>query len=140
MKRLTEAVRDKSTGKILAYKLKGFFRKRKAVTRLGQYEDAEEDDRLWHLPCRAGSTVYRIDPDAEESVIEMRVGSFVILYDRFNRKTTMLISLQETKCGSVRKNRFYKETDIGKQIFLSRREAAIKAEELKKGSAEYEAE
>ncbi|MBE5867971.1 MAG: hypothetical protein E7293_03305 [Lachnospiraceae bacterium] len=62
MERLTEKITNKETGEILAYRLKSASAVDhiKACRKLGELEDAEEQGRLFVLPCKVGDDVYFI--------------------------------------------------------------------------------
>ena len=60
--RLTEKITNKETGEVLLYRLKGQWgevgdNRMRAAKKLGELEDAEEEERLVVLPC---GTVYFI--------------------------------------------------------------------------------
>lgn len=63
MERLTEKIINKETGKVLAYRLKSGGDRIKADTKLGQYEDAQEQGVVLNAPCKAGDKAYLIDKD-----------------------------------------------------------------------------
>lgn len=88
--------------------------KGKAVDKLAEYEDLEEQNRLLKLPCALGDTVYvlRLDNTAymmnNEKVWE-------IVEDKFE---------------------IFHFDSIGKTVFLTREEAEVALEELERGKGE----
>ena len=84
----------------------------KAFTRLGEYEDAEEQGLLWKLPCKVGDYVYQLDR---------------ILWKIHTRKVSK-IELAVTATDSVMT--IYFETagfcylsHFGKTVFLDKKDA-----------------
>ena len=49
---------------------------KKAVERLAEYEDAEENGLMVHLPCKVGDTVYQV---ATERIYESKIKQ--VIYD-----------------------------------------------------------
>ena len=62
MERLTDRWRNADTDDFIAYHLKQNtgFEWNRALKKLGQYEDAEEEGRLIILPCKPGDTVFTV--------------------------------------------------------------------------------
>lgn len=75
----------------------------KILTKLGEYEDLEEQDRLLKLPCKVGDSIYSVIEDGL-TIIELKFS-----LDFYVR----------------RKN------DIGKTVFLTKSEAEAKLKELR---------
>ena len=80
----------------------------KILTKLGEYEDLEEQDRLLKLPCKVGDSIYSVIEDGL-TIIELKFS-----LDFYVR----------------RKN------DIGKTVFLTKSEAEAKLKELRGGENE----
>ena len=80
----------------------------KILTKLGEYEDLEEQGRLVKLPCKVGDSIYSVIEDGL-TIIELKFS-----LDFYVR----------------RKN------DIGKTVFLTKSEAEAKLEELRGGENE----
>ena len=55
MERLTEKIKNIQNDNVLAYRLKREVDRIKAMQKLGEYEDAEEQGLLLKLPCAIGS-------------------------------------------------------------------------------------
>lgn len=96
------------------------------VDKLADYEDAEENGLLIHLPCRVGDTVYevqevrkRIQPQEIISVNFYRTGEINFGWE-----------LKDGKGMYVKLNGF-NERDIGKTVFLTSEEAENELERLK---------
>ena len=87
---------------------------REIINRLAEYEDLEEQGRLARLPCAVGDTVYTIYSDVNGAFIE--------------KPTVRDVSTERIwincACFSYR--------DIGKTIFLTKREAETALRELQK--------
>lgn len=86
MERLTERFTDMESGFIRAYHLKGKspYDVSKAVDKLGQFEDMEEQGRIVKLPCKVGDTLYRIDVDpniTEHDIIPYYIDNIVLCDD-----------------------------------------------------------
>lgn len=58
MKRLTEQIKNKETGEVLAYRLHTEVDRIRAYRKLGEYEDLEEQGLLLRLPCKVGDYVW----------------------------------------------------------------------------------
>lgn len=80
----------------------------KILTKLGEYEDLEEQGRLVKLPCKVGDSIYSVIEDGL-TIIELKFS-----LDFYVR----------------RKN------DIGKTVFLTKSEAEAKLKELRGGENE----
>ena len=50
----------------------------KLLVKLGEYEDAEEQELLLRLPCKVGDTLYRIDTD--EKIENVEIEPFIVEY------------------------------------------------------------
>ena len=90
--------------------------KGKAVDKLAEYEDLEEQNRLLKLPCAVGDTVYTACSWGIESGI---VGSIEIISDR--------IFVNNTRGQMIGEAR---------NIFLTREEAEAALKELERGKGE----
>lgn len=93
----------------------------KAIEKLKEYEDLEEQGRLLKLPCKVGDTVYHITRNnvIQESLmktIEVRLSG--IIYFALIKEENSLIA--------------YWNFDFGKTVFLTRAEAEGALENIKK--------
>lgn len=114
------------------------------ITKLAEYEDAEEQGLLIRFPCKVGDTVYRICPKCSDRhngsctgcAWENSAGAnWCLVYGQAGDKAM--------KCQIVP----YKVSwayipslmeDIGKTVFLTRKEAEEKLEELQKEGERHE--
>ena len=101
--------------------IQNFYPAKKAVERLAEYEDAEENGLMLHLPCKVGDTVYHIKNLYKGKKITSRVieqlciDSFVI---GDNGKP------QANACDNERNDwHYYDIVDFGRYVFLTREEA-----------------
>lgn len=101
MDRLTERIRNSKTGEVLAYRSKCQESVR-AMQKLGELEDLEENGRLLKLPCAVGDTVYCI-------ITSIKGTNPTIFSQKFDY--SML-------------------DDFGKAVFLTREEAEDKLKEM----------
>lgn len=85
------------------------------LTKLGEYEDLEEQGRLIKLPCKVGDTVYYINPN-ENTVNELVVYSFAIR------------PLQHFACDYMGARLNFNQ--FGKTVFLTKEEAEKKLKEM----------
>lgn len=85
----------------------------KALEKLADYEDLEEQGLLVRLPCKVGDLVFIIDG---ENICRRKVKSIKILSTAIEISTSDII--------------FHKES-FGETVFLTREEAVNKLEELK---------
>ena len=88
----------------------------KILTKLGDYEDLEEQGRLIKLPCKVGDTVYYINPN-ENTTNELVVYSFAIR------------PLQHFACDYMGARLNFNQ--FGKTVFLTKEEAEAKLKELR---------
>jgi hypothetical protein len=101
----------------------------KVLTKLADYEDAEEQGLLLRLPCKVGDKVYQISENfIEQCTVETiflgnyrdRNGNWCnmaeIYYDRYD-------------CPYVSTEMYF--TDIGETVFLTKKEAKAKLKELR---------
>lgn len=131
----------------------------KILTKLGEYEDLEEQGRLIKLPCKVGDTVYADstmlpieDMECYED-IENKIPSYFpgrVVSFRFAKRNWMKIAVKakwlhewiddETGPDSnyieCEKNFAIPLSDIGKTVFLTKSEAEAKLKELKGGENE----
>lgn len=101
----------------------------KALEKIADYEDLEEQGLLVRLPVSIGTKVYMI------------ASMFDCIYDYDNCKATQKWKCEEDiQCEYERKSYYVKEIEftsimknsIGKSIFLTREEAEKRLEEMKK--------
>ena len=91
--------------------------------RLAEYEDTEEQGLLVRFLCKPGDTVYLIDGDNDNEIVELIVVEF--RYGLFNRFICCAKYLD--KSGHV--DLF--DYEFGKTVFLSREEAEAALRELR---------
>lgn len=91
----------------------------KILTKLGDYEDLDEQGRLLKLPCKAGDTVYVI------------VGKNISV-----QKIQRVTIDSERKIEFCTKRREFALFDIGKTVFLTKSAAEAKLKELRGGEDE----
>ena len=96
----------------------------KVLTKLADYEDAEEQRLLLRLPCKVGDTLYRITPYVKEPIIATHVLQ-INIKQFFNEKIIVRIDVMDKMGESC-----YFLDDIGKKVFLSRAEAEAKLAEI----------
>lgn len=109
--------------------IQNFAPAKKAVEHLVEYEDAEENGQLIHLPCKVGGTVYELSEGfVEECTVEI---IFISNYTDDNGETSYMAELhyEREDCPYISTEIYF--TDIGKTVFLTREEAeqALKARE-----------
>lgn len=90
-----------------------------AMEKLADYEDAEEQGRLFKLPCKVGDTVYVI---AGKNISAQKIQRATID--------------SEMKIEFCTKRRGFALFDIGKTVFLTESEAEAKLKELRGGEDE----
>lgn len=97
----------------------------KILTKLGEYEDLEEQGRLVKLPCKVGDTVYEIHYTNRQYVILSHVVSkFVIIPYRFPRVEIYF----ENENGFSTSDLL---GQLNEDLFLTRVEAEAKLKELR---------
>lgn len=94
----------------------------KALEKLADYEDLEEQGLLARLPCKVGDIMFRINKGAKNPVIELTVTQINITRRSYN------LEVIDRDCGEL----MCFKNDIGKTVFLTRKEAEKKLEEMKK--------
>lgn len=100
----------------------------KAIEKLAEYEDLEEQGKLLKLPCAVGDAAYRINKGAEEPIIQMTVTEVVTV----STKTGAMIvwvTCRDADFGEI----LYIDTEFGKKVFFSREEAEIYLEKREAG-------
>lgn len=95
----------------------------KALEKLADYEDLEEQGLLVRLPCKVGDIMFRINKGAKSPIIELTVTQIDITRRSYN------LEVIDRDCGEL----MCFKNDIGKTIFLTREEAEKKLEEMKNG-------
>ena len=88
----------------------------KLLTKLGEYEDLEEQGLLLRLPCKVGDTLYRLVPNLYREYVEIKIAQFVI------NKNGIYFITNKGVSWSVDK--------IGKTVFLTQDEAEQKLKEM----------
>ena len=108
----------------------------KAIKKLADYEELEEQGLLVRLPCKVGDTVWVVtspinvfdyneyDGDAEYEVYE----SFLSSVSYYTSGEQFRIYAKVTNSFIAA---YFRECDFGESIFLTREEAEKKLEELK---------
>lgn len=94
----------------------------KALEKLADYEDLEEQGLLVRLPCKVGDIMFRINKGAKNPIIELTVTQINITRRSYN------LEVIDRDCGEL----MCFKNDIGKTIFLTREEAEKKLEEMEK--------
>ena len=98
----------------------------KLLTKLGEYEDLEEQGLLLRLPCKVGDTIYRVNAGAKEPVIKMRV--LQVHYKQLH-KDRIIIRIDAINDNDMGES-CYLLDDIGKTVFLTQDEAEQKLKEM----------
>ena len=93
-----------------------------AARKLCDYEDLEEQGLLARLPCKVGDIMFRINKGAKNPVIELTVTQINITRRSYN------LEVIDRDYGEL----MCFKNDIGKTVFLTRKEAEKKLEEMKK--------
>ena len=88
--------------------------KKELVDFVTDYEEAEENGMLIHLPCRVGDTVWYVDSDDDSYPIELCVTKIEIF------KNAIFYRAVTTDDGTTAA--FFND-DIGKTVFHTREEA-----------------
>lgn len=83
--------------------------------RLKHYEDLEEEGKLLKLPCAVGDTVYRINREAAEPVIPMRIIGVAV-----RNESELVVQTKDISDGG---EHLYKDSSIGKSVFLTKEQA-----------------
>ena len=126
MERLTEWKDDK---KLLAKtKFSGDFGSANVLSRLAEYEDADEQDLLLRLPCKVGDTIYvngilGVGEAEEYKVIRVDYHSNLATKRSEFYIEALFVSAPENSIG------FY-DKEIGKTVFLTQEEAEQKLKEM----------
>ena len=90
--------------------------------KLAEYEQLEEQGLLARLPCKVGDIMFRINKGAKNPVIELTVTQINITRRSYN------LEVIDRDCGEL----MCFKNDIGKTVFLTRKVAEKKLEEMKK--------
>lgn len=96
----------------------------KAIKKLADYEDLEEQGLLVRLPCKVGDTVYRVDAGAKQPIIPMTVSEIHFLCYK-NERAVRFDAIGKEDMGES----CYRLEDIGRIVFLTHEEAEKKLEE-----------
>lgn len=94
-----------------------------AARKLCDYEDLEEQGLLVRLPCKVGDIMFRINKGAKNPIIELTVTQINITRRSYN------LEVIDRDYGEL----MCFKNDIGKTVFLTRKEAEKKLEEMKNG-------
>lgn len=97
-----------------------------AARKLCDYEDLEEQGLLMRLPCKVGDTVYRVNAGAKQPIIPMTVSEIHFLCYK-NERAVRFDAIGKEDMGES----CYRLEDIGRIVFLTRKEAEKKLEEMK---------
>lgn len=101
---------------------------RHLAEKLVQYEDAEEQDWLLHLPCNVGDTIYYIS----EGFVEPCTVEVIFLADYIdkdgNSSYMAEIHFDREDCPYVSTEIYF--TDFGKSVFLTKDEAEQKLKKM----------
>lgn len=87
--------------------------------RLKYYEDLEEQGKLLKLPCAVGDTVFRVN----ESVIPM-----IVIGVAIRNENELVLQTKEINYGG---ENLYKNSSIGKTVFLTREDAETALKKLR---------
>lgn len=96
----------------------------KAIKKLADYEDLEEQGLLVRLPCKVGDTVYRVNAGAKQPIIPMTVSEIHFLCYK-NERAIRFDAIGKEDMGES----CYRLEDIGRIVFLTHEEAEKKLEE-----------
>ena len=94
---------------------------------LKSYKDLEEQGLLVRLPCKVGDTVYRVNAGAKQPIIPMTVSEIHFLCYK-NERAIRFDAIGKKDMGES----CYRLEDIGRIVFLTRKDADKKLEEIKK--------
>ena len=99
----------------------------KIVTKLADYEDAEEQGLLVKLPCKVGDKIWAITSTANYSL-----GKYTeVVLENPQEKKIQSITFSKNGIGYHVKDRTYGIGDFGKTVFLTKEEAEQKLEKIK---------
>ncbi|MBQ3513453.1 MAG: hypothetical protein IJA32_06600 [Lachnospiraceae bacterium] len=98
----------------------------KAIEKLAEYEDAEEQGLFLRLPCKVGDTIYRINIGAKEPIIKMRV--LQVQWKQLH-KDRVIIRIDAINDDDMGESCYLLE-DIGKTVFLTKEEAEQALEQM----------
>lgn len=98
----------------------------KAIKKLADYEDLEEQGLLVKLLCKVGDTVYRVNAGAKQPIIPMTVLEIHFLCYK-NERVVRFDAIGKEDMGES----CYRLEDIGRIVFLTHEEAEKKLEEMK---------
>lgn len=107
----------------------------KILTKLGDYEDLEEQGRLIKLPCKVGDTVWDNDygRPCAYTITAFSFGECEeYICEPVTKKETVFYYANSS--GSITGS--FAESEIGKSVFLNKSEAEAKLEELRGGENE----
>lgn len=96
------------------------------VNHLANFEDLEEQGLLVRLPCKVGDTIYRVNAGAKQPIIPMTVSEIHFLCYK-NERVVRFDAIGKEDMGES----CYRLEDIGRIVFLTRKEAEKKLEEMK---------
>ena len=94
---------------------------------LKSYKEAEEQGLLLRLSCKVGDTVYRVNVGAKQPIIPMTVSEIHFLCYK-NERAVRFDAIGKEDMGES----CYRLEDIGRIVFLTRKEAEKKLEAMKK--------
>lgn len=128
MERLTEKIKNKHTGELLAYRVR-CHKDVEAVQKLGRLEDLEEQGKLPRLPCAVGDMVWDIDFGRPCSY-EVTGFSFRSLNDDWEGEKILdqVVVYYTNSNGSITGT--FTVSEIGQTVFLTREEAEAALKEL----------
>lgn len=101
----------------------------KAIDKLAEYEDLEEQGLLLRLPCKVGDTLYIIEPRFYNYEKHEGVQKGICKGYELNDRYGWVVKVELEKGG---KNTlyFYNFSKFGKTVFLTREEAEAKLKEM----------
>jgi hypothetical protein len=101
----------------------------KILTKLGDYEDLDEQGRLLKLPCKVGDMLYY--PDKEFNIIiPMRLTKIVIKFNGLDTSSCQYDCCSFDECGDAYEDYEFDDEDIGETVFLEKTKAEAKLKEL----------
>ena len=96
---------------------------KKAVERLAEYEDAEENGLLVRLPCKVGDNVYVVDRRFYNDIIKCEVIEIAQDKTGMTIKTRSWDKIHNILGLLQRCDRWFDADNFGKTVFLTREEA-----------------
>lgn len=99
------------------------------LTKLGEYEDSEEQGRLIKLPCKVGDMLYYPE-ELFNIVIPVRLNEIIISFLGIDTYSYQYNCCSFDECGDVYEDYEFDNNDFGKTVFLTKAEAEKKLKEM----------